>query len=71
MWTHRDHFKAQCPIWIKKKEKRLQEGKPEKGEGKGKGKKKSVMFACLEEEMGPRSEEIPESGANTAYRHIT
>ena len=29
------------------------------------------MFACLDgEEMGPRSEEIPESGANTSYRHI-
>ena len=29
------------------------------------------MFACLdEEEMDPRSQEIPESGANTAYRRI-
>ena len=29
------------------------------------------MFACLdEEEMDIRSEEIPESGANSAYRHI-
>ena len=29
------------------------------------------MCACLEEEeMGPRSEEIPEIGANTAYRYI-
>ena len=37
---------------------------------KRKRKEKSVMFACLEEEMGPRSEEIPESGANTAYRYI-
>ena len=36
---HTDHFKAQCPIWIKKKEKWLQEGKPEK-ERKEKGKEK-------------------------------
>ena len=57
-------------IWIKK-EKWLQEGKTGKGEkGKGNGKKKSVMFACLEEETDPRSEEIPESGVNTSYRHI-
>ena len=28
------------------------------------------MFAGLEEEMGPRSEEIPESGETTSYRHI-
>ena len=34
---------------------------------KEKGKKKSVMFACLdEEEMDPSSDEIPESGANTS-----
>ena len=26
-----DRFKAQCPIWIEKKEKWFQEGKPEKG----------------------------------------
>ena len=32
---HTDRFKAQCPIWIKKKEKLLQEGKLEKGKGKG------------------------------------
>ena len=29
------------------------------------------MFACLdEEEMDIRSEEIPESGANSARRHV-
>ena len=29
------------------------------------------MFACLEEEeMDTISEEIPENGANAAYRHI-
>ena len=29
------------------------------------------MFSRLDEaEMGPRSEEIPESGVSTAYRHI-
>ena len=49
---------------------RRKTGKGEKGKGKGKGKKKSVMRARLEEEMGPRSEEIPEIGANTSYRHI-
>ena len=68
---HTYRFKAQCPIWIKKGENRLQEGKPEKGERKRGRGEKSVTFACLdEEEMGPGSEEIPESGANTAYIHI-
>ena len=42
-----------------------------KGKGKGKGKKKSVMFACLEdEEIDPRNEEIPGNGVNVDYRHI-
>ena len=41
-----DRFKAQCPIWIKKKERWGKEGKTTKWE-KGEGKKKSVLFACL------------------------
>ena len=53
----------------KKAVTRWKTGKGEKG--KGKGKEKSVMFARLdEEEMDPRSEEIPESGPNKAYRRI-
>ena len=45
---HTDRFKAQCPIWIKKKEKRRQEGKTGKGEkGKGKGKGGEVSNACV------------------------
>ena len=36
-----------------------------------KGKKMSVMFECLEgEETDTRRGEIPENGANVAYRHI-
>ena len=55
-----------------KKEKRMAEGKPKRDKGEGQGKKRSVMFACLgeEEEMGPRNVEIPESGSNSARRHI-
>ena len=68
---HTDHFKAECPIWEKRKKSgnRKETGKGEKG--KGKGKKRSIMFACLEEEeMGPREEEIPGNEANVAYRQI-
>ena len=43
---------------LEQKERRGKEGKTTKGE-KGKGKKRSVMFACLdEEEVGPRNVEI-------------
>ena len=56
---------------VKKKEKWQLEGRTGKGgKGKGKGKKRSIMFACLEEEMDPVEEEIPENEVNMAYRHI-
>ena len=49
-----------------KKEKQEKEKKE-----KGKERKRSVMFACLEDEgTGPKMEEIQENGANVAYRHI-
>ena len=39
--------------------------------GKGGGKKRSSISACLdEEEMDSRNVEIPESGSNSARRHI-
>ena len=38
-----DHFKAECPIWIKKKEKWQQEGKT----GKGKNERGGEMLLCL------------------------
>ena len=72
-----DRFKAQCPIWIKKKQK-WEGGKPTtnaKGDGpkgqKGKGKGKSAHFACLEdEELGPENEEIPANEVNYDCRYI-
>ena len=42
----------------------------ERGNG-GKVKKRSITFACIEEEeMGTREEEIPENEVNVAYIHI-
>ena len=69
-----DRFKAQCPIWLKKKEKWDGEGSTSKGKGKGakgKGKRKSALIACLgEDETDPRNTETPENEVNFARRNI-
>ena len=55
----------------KERKAETRRGNRQREKGKGKGKKRSAMFACLEdEETDPRREEIPENGANVAYRHI-
>ena len=64
-----DRLKAQCQIWIAKKEMCSGEGKPRKKKN-GRGEK-SPTFACLcEGEVGPRNVEILESGSDSARRSI-
>ena len=52
------------PNLDQKKENRLQEGDRIKGKEKG-----SVMFSCMGKK-GTGREEMPESGANSEYRHV-
>ena len=53
------------------KEERKVATRRKTGNEKRKRGEKSVTAACLEEEeTDPRMEEIPENGANVAYRHI-
>ena len=70
-----DHFKAQCPIWIKKKKKWAVERPTNTNWGpkghKGQGKGIAVHFSCLESgEMATGNEEIPDGELNL-YKSVS